>query len=114
MVNIVSYSSILRQQGGIKKILRERYEISWMQYLIISSIARLEDTYGYGKTSEVIEELETNKAWTYKNIDVLHRSGYIEITQIENPYVANQLNLKGRSKFLLAWVERFVKGRVLE
>ena len=84
-----------------------------MQYLIISSVARLEETYDFGTASEVIEELETNKTWTYKNIEVLDRAGYIEITPIENHYIANQINLNGRSRFLLAGVNRFIEARVI-
>lgn len=103
---------IFTQQKRLKKHLRDKYDLSWTEYLVLCSAYEIDETYGFATTTKIIAELELNRDWVYQAVKRLSSKDYLDITKTMNPWLPNYLNLTFRGKILLSSIERLVGERV--
>ena len=113
MVTLFDLSDVFLFQNRLKKQIREKYNLSMTDYLVLATINKLEEVNGFVATSDIIEELEFNRGWVYSAINKLESKNYIEIADSKNPWTARRLSLSLGGRIRLSAIERLVGERVM-
>lgn len=114
MVTIQSLSDVFLSQNRLKKRIKEKYDLSWMEYLVLATVYKMEETYGYVATADIIIEMGLNRGSVYNAVNGLASKNYLEIAKSKNPWRANVLSTSIGGNIILSSAERLIKRRVLE
>ena len=85
---MLAYSHIALRINKLQKEIKERFALTWTEYLILCAIANLSESDQVITPIDVHNELGHNKRWTYKSIDNLVEKKLIRIgheTESWNP-----------------------------
>lgn len=113
MVTIDNLSDVFLVQSRLKKHIKEKYNLSFTEYLVLATVYKMEETYGYVTTADLIIEIGLNRGSVYNAVKRLSSLNYLDITKSKNPWHPHGLNLTFRGKILLSSIERLVGERVM-
>lgn len=112
MVMYFDHSSIFLDYRQIKTLLREKFDLTWTEYLVLTSVHKREENYGFVSTSFVITDLGLNKGWIYRAVNTLSKKNYLEIDETGNPWIANRISLCTKGNIRLASIDRLINKTI--
>ena len=105
-------TNIFLYQNSLKKRNKEIYDLNWTEYLVLVAVNKIEEIEGLVATSDVIAELQLDRAWIYSAVNKLEEKNYLDISKSKNPWTANGLSLTVGGRIILTGAERHLKQGV--
>lgn len=106
-----TFSDIALHLNSLKRDIKERYDLTWTDYLILIAIRKIEDEFGFATSAEVVQTIGQNRGWVYRRIEMLQQRELIEVMHRKNPWESRGLNLTGHANIKLVGIENSLKRR---
>lgn len=110
---MLAYSHIALRINKLQKEIKERFALTWTEYLILCACANLRESNNKVTPIDIHNELGHNKRWTYKSLDNLVEKKLIHIGHDTDSWNPGGVTLTYGGELVLKAAERTMGNEII-